>query len=154
MNNTQSNFSDIIKGLVFGIISLCCTSFTIIANKILAKNKVPVNNQLFYVGICTMTYSAIFVLFFRGVELDIGYLIMCMIHGVFFYIANFGYNLAMTLVPVSKTIIISYLQIVFVFLLAYLFLNEKIFITDLLGAVIILSNMIYNAYNPIIDKKS
>lgn len=150
----KTNFGDTIKGLCCGTIALCNLSFMIIANKILAKNRVPINNQLFYVGVCTMTYSAIFVLFFGGVELDVGYLIMCMVHGVFFYLGNLSYNKALTLAPVTKIIIISYLQIVYVFLLAFLFLHESIFTTDLLGAGIMMSYMIYNAYNPIVDKKS
>lgn len=148
-----SNFSDTLKGLGCGMCSLINVAFVIISNKILASNNVPINTQLFYVGVSTMSYSTIFILFFGGVELDGGYLLMCMLHGVFFYLGNLSYNQALKRAPVSKLIIISYLQIVYVFILAYLFLHESIFFTDILGAGIMLSYMMYNAYNPIKENK-
>ena len=150
---TDSKFSDTLKGLICGILSMICVAFLITANKVLASNRVPVNNQLFYVGVCTSTYSFIYVLFFGGIELAPGYLLCCCVHGIFFYIKNTCYNYSLQKAPLSKLIIISYTQIIFVFVLAWLFLSEPIFFTDLLGAVIMLSYMIYNAMNPIKNNK-
>ena len=56
----------------------------------------------------------------------------------------------MQLTKISKIIIISYLQIVFVFILANIFLGEGIYFNDILGTIIMMSYMIYNALNPII----
>ena len=82
---------------------------------------------------------------------------MCIIHGFFFYVYYVCYNRALQLAQVSKIIIINYLQIVFVFLLANIFLGEGIYSTDIIGTIIMMSYMIYNALNPIIvhskDKK-
>ena len=108
--------------------------------------------QMIYVGLTTMSYSFIFILCFGGVVFKGGYLLMCMCHGIFFYFANITYNRALQLAPVSKIIIITFLQIVFVFILAHLFLNEYIFFSDILGAVIMFSYLIYNACYPIKDK--
>ena len=74
----------------------------------------------------------------RGVVFKGGYLLMCMCHGIFFYFANITYNRALQLAPVSK--------------IAHLFLNEYIFFSDILGAVIMFSYLIYNACYPIKDK--
>ena len=150
--NTHSSW-DTTRGLIFISIAMFSVTFVDIANKILASNKVPINTQMMYVGLSTMMYSTIFIIFFGGVELDPGYLVMCLFHGVFFYLSNICYNKALQLSPISKLIIINYTQIVFVFLLAFLFLHEPIFFTDLLGTAFIFSYMIYNATHPIKDKK-
>ena len=150
--NAHSSW-DTTKGLIFIGIAMFSVTFVDIANKILASNKVPINTQMMYVGLSTMMYSTIFIIFFGGVELDPGYLLMCLFHGVFFYLSNICYNKALQLSPISKLIIINYTQIVFVFLLAFLFLHEPIFFTDLLGTAFIFSYMIYNATHPIQDKK-
>lgn len=154
-NSTSTTHSswDTTKGLIFIGVAMFSVTFVDIANKILASNKVPVNTQMMYVGLSTMMYSTVFTMIFGGVELDPGYLIMCLFHGVFFYISNICYNKALQLSPISKLIIINYTQIVFVFLLAFLFLHEPIFFTDLLGSAFIFSYMIYNATHPIKDKK-
>ena len=154
-SNTSITHSswDTTKGLIFIGVAMFSVTFVDIANKILASNKVPVNTQMMYVGLSTMMYSTVFTMIFGGVELDPGYLIMCLFHGVFFYVSNICYNKALQLSPISKLIIINYTQIVFVFLLAFLFLHEPIFFTDLLGSAFIFSYMIYNATHPIKDKK-
>ena len=51
---------------------------------------------------------------------------------------------------VNKIVIITYLQIVFVFILANIFLGEAIYATDILGTVIMMSYMVYNVLNPIV----
>ena len=44
---------------------------------------------------------------------------------------------------------ISYVNIVFIFILGLIFLGENIFITDILGSLLILGFQIYNIYVPI-----
>lgn len=135
-------------GVCFACFSACTVSVVIIANKVLVNNKVSINSQMFYVGMSTMTYSTIYIIFFGGVELDIGYLAMCSFHGLFFFFGNIFYNMALQRSPLSKLILVSYLNVVFVFILSFIFLHERIFITDIFGAIIILSYLLYQAYNP------
>ena len=104
---------------------------------------------MFYVAISTMTYSSIYSLIFGGVVLDPGLLFMCAIHGIFFYLGNVTNNKALQKAPLSKLIIINYLQIIFVFMLAFIFLGEKIFFSDIIGTAIILTYMIFNTLNPL-----
>ena len=104
-----------------------------------------------------MMYSIVYIIVKRKMCLKLGYLIMCIIHGFFFYVYYVCYNRALQLAPVSKIIIINYLQIVFVFLMANIFLGEGIYYTDIIGTIIMMSYMVYNALNPIVihskDKK-
>ena len=74
---------------------------------------------------------------------------MCILHGLFFYLYYICYNRALQLAQVNKIVIITYLQIVFVFLLSNIFLGESIYDTDILGTILMMSYMIYNVLNPI-----
>ena len=148
-NITTHTFKETLTGVFFGIINIFLLALVLVANKILANNKIAIGTQMFYVAISTMTYSSIYSIIFGGVVLDPGLLFMCAIHGIFFYLGNVTNNKALQKAPLSKLIIFNYLQIIFVFLLAYIFLNEKIFFTDIIGTIIILSYMIYNSLNPL-----
>jgi len=154
-NKDKNNSSDagaygVLLGLVLCIISVGFNAIINIASKILASHRVSLNNQMIYIGATNMMYSIIYIIIKRKMCLKPGYLIMCIIHGFFFYVYYVCYNRALQLAQVSKIIIINYLQIVFVFLMANLFLGEGIYFTDVLGTIIMMSYMVYNALNPIV----
>jgi len=154
-NKDKNNSSDVgtygvLLGLGLCIISVGFNAIINIASKILASHRVSLNNQMIYIGATNMMYSIIYIIFKRKMCLKPGYLIMCIIHGFFFYVYYVCYNRALQLAQVSKIIIINYLQIVFVFLMANIFLGEGIYFTDVLGTIIMMSYMVYNALNPIV----
>ena len=107
---------------------------------------------MLYVGISTLFYSTIFTAIFRDVCLKIGFLILCLFHGLLFYLGNFFANEAYKRIEISKVIIFNYLQIVFVIILSLAFLKEPIFITDVLGFGLIFGYLIYNTLNPLPKK--
>ena len=107
---------------------------------------------MLYVGISTFFYSLIFTAIFRDVCLKIGFLILCLFHGFFFYLGNFFANEAYKRIQISKVIIFNYLQIVFVIILSLIFLKEPIFFTDILGFSLIIGYLIYNTLNPLPKK--
>ena len=109
---------------------------------------------MIYIGGANMMYSFVYILLKRKMCFKIGYLIMCIFHGSFFYIYYICYNRALQLAQVNKIVIITYLQIVFVFILANIFLGEAIYGTDILGTLIMMSYMVYNVLNPIVIHSS
>ena len=143
----------IFLGVFLAFSSAFFYAFINIASKILANHRVSINNQMIYIGSANMVYSFIYIIYKRKMCLKLGYLIMCIFHGSFFYIYYICYNRALQLAPVSKVVIITYLQIVFVFILSDIFLGEKIYTTDVFGSLLMISYMVYNALNPIIKKK-
>ena len=146
------SIKDILIGTTLGIINIFCVAFVVTANKFLVNNKVPIGTQMLYVGISTFFYSTVFTAIFRDVCLKTGFLILCLFHGLFFYLGNFFANEAYKRIDISKVIIFNYLQIVFVIILSLAFLNEPIFITDLLGFALILGYLLYNTLNPLPKK--
>ena len=149
IKNEKSNFNDILIGVFFCFLNVIATSLISVANKKLADNKVPISTQGFYVGLTTCFYSSIFSFFYGNICLKIGYLIMCMIHGLFFYGFLVLFNSACKLCQLNKLALTSYLQIVYIFILGSFFLKEEIFFTDIIGSFFIVGFMIYNTMNPL-----
>ena len=148
----NKDLNDILIGTSLGVINIFCVAFVVTANKILVNNKVPIGTQMLYVGISTFCYSVLFTLIFRDVCLKPGFLILCLFHGLFFYLGNFFANEAYKRIQISKVIIFNYLQIVFVIILSLIFLKEPIFFTDILGFSLIIGYLIYNTLNPLPKK--
>ena len=148
----NKSFKDIFLGTTLGIINIFCVAFVVTANKILVNNRVPIGTQMLYVGISTLFYSTIFTAIFRDVCLKTGFLILCLFHGLFFYLGNFFANEAYKRIEISKVIIFNYLQIVFVIILSLIFLKEPVFITDVLGFGLIFGYLLYNTLHPLPKK--
>ena len=152
-NDNKSSFGVFI-GVFLSLISVVFYAIINISSKILASHRVSLNNQMIYIGGANMMYSFVYILLKRKMCFKIGYLIMCIFHGSFFYIYYICYNRALQLAQVNKIVIITYLQIVFVFILANIFLGEAIYGTDILGTLIMMSYMVYNVLNPIVIHSS
>ena len=148
----NKDLEDILIGTILGIINIFCVALSVAANKILVNHRVSIGTQMLYVGIASLFYSSIFTLIFRDVCLKFGYLILCFLHGLFFYFGNFFANETYKRILISKVIIFSYLQIVFVIILSLLFLKEPLFITDFLGFGLIVGYLLYNTLNPLPKK--
>ena len=89
-------------GLFFSFIDLFFISSVKVANKIMVNKKVPVGTQMYYVSLSTMLYSSIYTIFFGGLCFKPGYLLMCLVHGIFFYLSNIIQNFALQLCPLTK----------------------------------------------------
>ena len=148
-NDKEINHFGIILGVCLSLISVFFYAIINISSKILASHRVSLNNQMIYIGSANVMYSLIYILFKRKLCLKPGYLMMCILHGFFFYLYYICYNRALQLAQVNKIVVITYLQIVFVFILGNIFLGEKIYGTDILGTILMMSYMIYNVLNPI-----
>ena len=148
-NNNETNQLGVLLGVILASISVFFYAIINISSKILASHRVSLNNQIIYIGAANVMYSLVYILFKRKICLKFGYVMMCILHGFFFYIYYICYNRALQLAQVNKIIVITYLQIVFVFILGNIFLGEKIYQTDIIGTLLMLSYMIYNVLNPI-----
>lgn len=141
--------ADILFGITCSLTSVLLGSFITIANKVLVKNKISITTQLVYVSFSTLLYSFIYIVITREFKICLGYIIMCLMHGVCFCLGNVFFNRGIQLIDLSKSVTISYMKIVFVFILGGLFLGEPIYFTDIIGACLIVSYMMYNVSYPI-----
>ena len=69
-------------------------------------------------------------------------------NGFLFYIANYLNTLCLRYIAISKFQPITYLTIVFTFIISAIFLGEPVYFSDLIGTLIIIGFQYYNFTNP------
>ena len=81
----------------------------------------------------------------------IKYILLCISNGFLFYLANYCTSVCYKYIDISKFIPVTYLNIVFTFLISVFILGEPLFLTDLIGALLIIGFQFWNISNPIIS---
>ena len=148
-NDSNSTTSDVFIGIIAILGNISLSGVIGVVNKIMANQKISLYTQLFYFGIFHSSYSFIWMLFTRDFDYTLSYFFLCGTHACLFFLGNYFNYLGLLLIDLSKTSIIQYTKIVFVFLLGTLLLGEKIFFSDIVGSIIIVSFMIYHVMDPI-----
>lgn len=141
-----------IKGMLCSFGSTLINCAVDICNKVLAKNKIPITTQLFYLGFFTFSYAICYVLFTWRLKLSLGYILLSFLQGTLFFCANATFNFGIQRIDLSKAAPVSYTKVVFVLLLGGVLLGERVYFTDFVGAAMIISYMLYNLKYPIIKK--
>ena len=147
--DSNSSMSDVFIGLISILANIALSGVIGVVNKIMADQKISLYTQLFYFGIFHSVYSFLWMLFTRDFDYTLPYFIICGSHACLFFCGNYFNYLGFKLIDLSKTSVIQYTKIVFVFLLGAIVLREKIFFSDIVGSAIIVSFMIFHVLNPI-----
>ena len=142
-----------IFGLILAFIDIFFVSTVELANKVLANARVPIHTQVFYVGINTMAYSLIYLFFTNQWYITLDYFIFIFFQAILFYVGNFFFNAGLKYIDLAKSAPLTYTRVVFVLILGFIILGEKVYWSDLLGTTLIIGYMIYNLYYPIIPEK-
>ena len=145
----QSKAYEIFIGVLCNFLSITTGGIEGVCNKIMAREKTPITSQLFYVGCSHCFYSFFWMLFTNDFDYTTKYFFMCMGHGILFFSGFFFFNKGLQIIDLSKTSIIQYSKIVFVFILGSIFLGQQVFFSDILGSSIIVGFMIYHVTNPV-----
>ena len=139
-----------LAGIFFASCHLLVSGFSNLGQKIQCKDNMSPDEQNYYLGM----YNTLPALFFCIIERHFGfgsilYILYAISNGFFvFYSGNYLQTIAMEYMAVSKFMTITYMCTVFVFILGFTLLGENIFITDILGAGLIISFQLYNIYYP------
>jgi len=145
----QSKAYEIFIGVLCNFLSMITGGIEGVCNKIMAKEKTPITSQMFYVGVSHCFYSFFWMLITKDFDYTLKYFLMCMGHAILFFGGFFFFNKGLQIIDLSKTSIIQYSKIVFVFILGTIFLGQKVFFSDILGSSIIVCFMIYHVLNPV-----
>ena len=146
---SNTNYSNVFIGLLSMAANILLSGAIGVVNKIMADKKISLFTQLFYFGIFHSLYSFLWMLFTNDFDYTILYFFLCAAHACLFYLGNYFNYIGLKLIDLSKTSLLQYTKIIFVFLLGSLLLGEKVFFSDIVGSVIIISYMIYHVINPI-----
>ena len=146
---SNSNYSDVLIGMISILGNIALSGVIGVVNKIMAAQKISLYTQLFYFGIFHSFYSFLWMLLTNDFDYTYAYFFLSSTHACLFFMGNYFNYIGLKLIDLSKTSVIQYTKIVFVFLLGTLLLGEKIFFSDIIGSAIIVSYMIYHVMNPI-----
>jgi drug/metabolite transporter (DMT)-like permease len=146
---SNTNYSNVFIGLISMAANVLLSGVIGVVNKIMADKKISLYTQLFYFGIFHSLYSFLWMLFTNDFDYTILYFFLCATHACLFFLGNYFNYIGLKLIDLSKTSLLQYTKIIFVFLLGSLLLGEKVFFSDIVGSVIIISYMIYHVINPI-----
>ena len=145
----SSTTSEVFIGLISILANICLSGVIGVVNKKMAVAKISLYTQLFYFGIFHSTYSFLWMLFTNDFDYTLTYFLMCGSHACLFFLGNYFNYLGLLIIDLSKTSIIQYSKIVFVFVLGVIFLGQEVFFSDILGSSIIVGFMIYHVLNPV-----
>ena len=146
---TQLN-NNVTLGVFFALCHLVFYALNNLSQKILCKENLSPDEQNYYLGL----YNTLPALFFCFIERHFGfgsilYILYAISNGLFlFYLGNYLQTKALEYIAVSKFMPITYMNTVFVFILGFSILGEKIFLTDIFGAGLIIGFQLYNFYYP------
>jgi drug/metabolite transporter (DMT)-like permease len=140
---------NIYAGLFFAVLFLLTLSINTIGQKEMANEKMPPDVQNFYLGFYNIL-PALFMCLKQGYFAfgNTKYILYCMSNGFLFYLANYCTSVCYKYIAISKYIPVTYLNIVFTFLLSIFVLGEPLFFTDLLGATLIIGFQFWNISYP------
>ena len=137
-------------GLSLALCHLTMISISNLGQKIQVKDKMTADEQNYYLGM----YNTLPALFCCLIEEHFGfgsilYILYAISNGFFlFYAGNYLQTIALEYMSITKLQPITYMCPVFVFILGFILLGEVIFITDILGAGLIIFFQLYNFYYP------
>ena len=149
----QSDNQSIFFGCVYSIgylITLCLSKF---AQKMLCKDHMTAEVQKYYLGLFTMVQAFFFLLFNFNLGLNLYYILYCFSNGIVFSLMNMCNIQAMNNLAISKFLPLTYFGTVFIFILGWIFLGERVYFTDIIGSLLIVGFQIYNAWFPVIKIK-
>ena len=146
---TQVN-NNLFVGICFALFHLVFYALNNLGQKILCKEKLSADEQNYYLGL----YNTLPAFIFCVIENNFGkgnilYILYAISNGLcLFYLGNYLQAKALEIIAISKFMPITYMNTVFVFILGFILLHEKIFVSDLIGAGLIIGFQLYNYYNP------
>ncbi len=141
---------NLFAGIMFSLAHLLFEGLSCLGQKIMCKEKLAADLQNYYLGM----YNTLPALFFCVIEQhfgfnDIIYILYAMSNGLcLFYLANYLQTKSMESLSAAKFMPVTYMCIVFIFILGFVLLHETVYFTDALGAGMIIAFQIYNYYYP------
>lgn len=148
-NDNKSVFIGILFS--FGYLSTLCVSK--FAQKMLCKDHMTPEVQTFYLGFFTALQAFILLLFDFKLGLNIVYILYCFSNGLVFTLVNILCTEAMNNLAISKYLPLTYFATVFIFVLGWVVLGERVYFTDIIGSLLIVGFQLYNAWFPVSRKK-
>jgi drug/metabolite transporter (DMT)-like permease len=140
---------DVIKGVLWAILSLIFAALISVSSKILAKENICWRVQCFYLGVSNIILNILYSIFNDGILISFEMIFHGILNGFSFIAGTICLVESLKKIDLNKTTSLIYLNCVTVFILGYAFLNEQIYFLDVLGSFIIVGYNLYNSVYPV-----
>ena len=140
---------NMIEGLILAFFLLTVSAVSSVGQKMITKDGMHVQVQNFYLGV----YNGVPGLIMCIIQLhfgfdDINYILYCLFNGIVFLAGHYLTSICYLYIDISKFLPVTYLVVVFTFILSVIILEEPIFFTDIVGACLIIGFQFYNLTYP------
>ena len=142
-------------GLICALLLLLIAALSSVGQKMITKDGMPVQVQNFYLGVYNGLPGFIVCLFqFKFGFDDINYIFYSLFNGIVFLAGHYLTSVCYKYIDISKFLPVTYLVVVFTFIVSVTVLGEPIFLGDVLGACMIIAFQFYNlTYPPYLNKE-
>lgn len=147
-NSQELNILNIFIGSLWGILNSILVAHVVVGIKILSNDKIPMVVQNFFLGINNTVLGLIHGFLIQKFSFNIFFGLVSSSGGIIFYISNYLLNKGYENLPISKTTPLAYISTLSAFILSVLFLGENLYVTDIIGSLLILVFNVYNAWVP------
>lgn len=140
------------KNIFVGILSLAINvnlfALGNVGQKFLCNEHLTPEEQTFYFGF----YSIFISCFFSLINLKFGlsnifYCLYAFLNGIIFYLCNYFTSVSFQNIEISKLQPVTFLSSILIVLSGTIIFSEKLFLTDIIGATMIIGFIIYNGIN-------
>ena len=146
---TQILNDNLFVGILLGITNVTLVALSLVGQKVLTKEGMDIHLQTFYFSAFNVVPAFIFGIFMDGLKFThLKYITYVSSNGLIFYSANYLNTLCFRYIAISKFQPITYLNIVFTFILSAILLGEPVYFSDIIGALIIIGFQYYNFVYP------
>lgn len=134
--------------LIIGYLIVC--AFCTFGQKILCKQNMNGDVQNYYLGMYNTLPALMMVIieWHSGLS-NIWYVLYGLSNGFLFYFGNYYTAEALDNIALSKFIPITYMCIIFLYILGFILLGEKVYFTDIVGSMFIMGFQLFNVWVPI-----
>jgi drug/metabolite transporter (DMT)-like permease len=139
----------VVISIIAGIFNLLTVSISGISSKILLKQNINQENQVFYMGAIAAPIYGVFILRDGVLFYSLDFILHSVLNSIIYALALYFLIIGVRGVDISKTTPINYLSTVILIILGIIFLGEPLFVLDVIGCSIIIGYNIYNSVYPI-----
>ena len=140
-------------GVFLAIVYLLLFSSNHLANDKIASYHISNDENIFWESIFTCVPSFIVLLIQKNSSIfNSKYLLNIAAYSLVFYLSKYFYSKAFNYIPKRNLIPFTYLPIIIVYILGYIIFGEKVYITDLIGIILIIVFQLNNFYVHLISK--
>ena len=152
-SNTSSNeidYKNLFFGTFWGIVQLTTVALHRVSSKMLVKEKVNENAQVMYPSIACCVLSLLCIICLgKNFSYGFAFVVHCGVNALFWVIFVRLLVISLRGVDLIKTTAIGYLSVLTVFIFGAVFLGEKVFISDIIGSLLILGYNLFNTLYPV-----